>query len=81
MEQEHGEMSRLDRITFDGEQCGGRPSIRGMRIRVNDVLDLLAAGLSEDEILKDSPDLQTEDIRASLQCAAAQTGHAVLRVP
>jgi uncharacterized protein (DUF433 family) len=75
------EMSYLDRITFNAEQCGGRPCIRGMRIRVKDVLDLLAAGLSEDEILKDYPDLQAEDIRACLQYAAAQASHAVLRVP
>jgi uncharacterized protein (DUF433 family) len=75
------EMSYLDRITFNAEQCGGRPCIRGMRIRVKDVLDLLAAGLSEGEILKDYPDLQTQDIRACLQYAAAQASHAVLRVP
>ena len=72
-------MSYLDRITFNAEQCGGRPCIRGMRIRVKDVLD--PAGLSEDEILKDYPDLQAEDIRACLQYAAAQASHAVLRVP
>jgi len=52
-----------------------------MRIRVKDVLDLLAAGLSEEEILEDYPDLESEDIRASLQYAAAQASHAVLRVP
>ena len=75
------EMSYLERITFNPEQCGGRPCIRGMRIRVKDVLDLLAAGLSEEEILKDYPDLESEDIRASFQYAAAQASHAVLRVP
>ena len=74
-------MSYLDRITFNAEQCGGRPCIRGMRIRVKDVLDLLAGGLLKDDILKDYPDLQTEDIRACLQYAAAQASHAVLRVP
>jgi uncharacterized protein (DUF433 family) len=62
-------MSYLDRITFNKEQCGGRPCIRGMRIRVKDVLDLLAAGLSEGDILKDYPDLQAEDIGACLQYA------------
>lgn len=72
-------MSYLDRITFNPEQCGGRPCIRGMRIRVVDVLDLLAAGVSETEILHDFPDLQPEDIRASLQFAAAQANHAVLK--
>ena len=75
------DMSYLDRITFNSEQCGGRPCIRGMRIRVKDVLDLLAAGLSEKEILKDYPDLESEDIRACLQYAAAQASHAVLKVP
>jgi uncharacterized protein (DUF433 family) len=73
-------MNYLDRITFRPEQCGGRPCIRGMRIRVKDVLDLLAAGLSEKEILEDYPDLETEDIKACLQYAAAQANHAVLRV-
>lgn len=74
-------MSYLDRITFNPQQCGGRPCIRGMRIRVKDVLDLLAAGLSEEEILKDYPDLEFEDIRACLQYAAAQVSHVVLKVP
>ena len=74
-------MSYLERITFNPEQCGGRPCIRGMRIRVKDVLDLLAAGTSEDEILQDYPDLEAEDIKACLQYAAAQANHAVLRVP
>jgi uncharacterized protein (DUF433 family) len=75
------EMSYLDRITFNPEQCGGRPCIRGMRIRVKDVLDLLAAGVSEKEILEDYPDLEAEDIKACLQYAAAQADHAVLKVP
>jgi uncharacterized protein (DUF433 family) len=52
-----------------------------MRIRVKDVLDLLAAGLSEGDILKDYPDLLPEDIRACLQYAAAQVSHSVLWVP
>jgi uncharacterized protein (DUF433 family) len=75
------EMSYLGRITFKPEQCGGRPCIRGMRIRVKDVLDLLAAGVSEKEILEDYPDLEAEDIKACLQYAAAQADHAVLKVP
>jgi uncharacterized protein (DUF433 family) len=66
---------------FNSEQCGGRPCIRGMRIRVKDVLDLLAAGVSEKEILEDYPDLEAEDIKACLQYAAAQADHAVLKVP
>jgi uncharacterized protein (DUF433 family) len=52
-----------------------------MRIRVKDVLDLLAAGVSEKEILEDYPDLEAEDIKACLQYAAAQADHAVLKVP
>jgi len=64
-------MSHLDRITFNPKQCGGRPCIRGMRIRVVDVLELLAAGVAEAEILQDYPDLQPEDIRASLEFAAS----------
>lgn len=71
-------MTYLDRITYNPNQCGGRPCIRGMRIRVSDVLDLLAAGVAEEEILKDYPDLEAEDIRASLQYAAAQANHAIL---
>ncbi len=72
-------MSYLDRITFNPEQCGGRPCIRGMRIRVVDILDLLAAGVPETEILQDFPDLEAEDIRAALQYAAAQANHTVLK--
>ena len=74
-----GSMSYLDRITFNLKQCGGRPCIRGMRIRVVDVLDLLAAGVPEKEILEDYPDLEAEDIRACLQYAANQVNHAVLQ--
>ena len=72
-------MSYLDRITFDPQKCGGRPCIRNMRIRVADVLDLLAAGMSDAEILKDFPDLQPEDIRASLQYASLQANHSVMK--
>ena len=57
----------MDRITFNPEQCGGRPCIRGMRIRVTDVLDLLATGLSFQEILDEMPLLEYEDIVACLQ--------------
>lgn len=60
----------LARITFRPEQCGGRPCIRGMRIRVSDVLSLLAAGASEAEILEDYPYLEREDIAACLLHAA-----------
>lgn len=71
-------MSYMERITFNPNQCGGRPCIRGMRIRVKDVLDLVAAGLSESEILADFPDLEADDIKASLEYAAAQLDHPVL---
>jgi len=67
----------MDRITFNPNQCGGRPCIRGMRIRVKDVMDMLAAGVPESEILADYPDLEAEDIRACLEYAAAQLDHAV----
>lgn len=52
----------LEHITINLAQCGGRPCIRGMRIRVIDVLDLLAAGLNTEQVLEDLPDLETEDI-------------------
>lgn len=70
--------SLLDRITIEPGKCGGRPSIRGMRIRVTDILGLLAAGASHQEILEDYPTLEQDDILASLEYAAAQTDHAIL---
>ena len=73
-------MTYLERVTLNPERCGGRPCIRGMRIRVKDAIDLLAAGVSGHEILKDYPDLEADDIKACLQYAAAQADHAVLRV-
>ncbi len=60
----------FNRITINPQQCGGRPCIRGMRIRVIDVLDLFAAGLSPDEILEEMPDLERADLSAALQYAA-----------
>jgi len=63
-------MSHLNRITFEEGKRGGKPCIRGLRITVYDVLDYLAAGMSEDEILGDFPDLEREDIRACLEFAA-----------
>ncbi|MBA2379545.1 MAG: DUF433 domain-containing protein [Blastocatellia bacterium] len=68
----------VERITINPEQCGGRPCIRGMRIRVIDVLDLFAAGLTADEILKELPDLEREDIVAWLQSAARKLDHPML---
>ncbi len=70
----------LERITSNPRQCGGRPCIRNMRIRVKDVLDMLAAGASETEILGDYPYLEAEDIRACLEYAANQIDHAVVMV-
>jgi uncharacterized protein (DUF433 family) len=72
-------MSELHRITFNPEQCGGRPCIRGLRIRVKDVLELLAAGVSRSEILEDYPYLEDADITAALEYAAQQSDHPVLR--
>ena len=63
-------MSQLHRITFNPAQLGGRPAIRGLRIRVKDVLDLLVAGASREEILEDYPYLEAEDISAALEFAA-----------
>ena len=74
------QQSYLDRITFNPNQCGGRPCIRGMRIRVKDVLDMLAAGASEQEILEDYPYLEPEDLRACFEYAAAQVDHAVVAI-
>jgi uncharacterized protein (DUF433 family) len=56
----------LQRITINPKQCGGRPCIRGMRIRVSDVLDLFASSLSAEEILEEMPDLEADDIKAAL---------------
>ena len=70
-------MSFADRITVNPNQCGGRPCIRGMRIRVKDVLDLMAARVPESEILEDYPDLEPEDIQACIEYAAAQLDHPV----
>jgi uncharacterized protein (DUF433 family) len=67
-----------NRITFNPNQCGGRPCIRGMRIRVSDVLEMLAAGAKEEEILQDFPYLEADDIRACIGYAAAQVNHAVV---
>lgn len=60
----------LERITMEPGKCGGRPCIRGMRIRVMDILDMLAAGMTNDEILEDYPFLEKEDITAALTFAS-----------
>ena len=68
----------FDRITVNPRQCGGRPCIRGMRIRVIDILELLAAGLSFEQILEELPDLELEDIKAALLYAVRRLDHPVL---
>ncbi len=70
-------MRNIHRVTFNPKQCGGRPCIRGLRIGVKDVLELLAAGVSEPEILQDVPYLEADDVRACLEYAAVEGGHAV----
>ena len=64
-----------ERITIDPEQCGGRPCVRGMRIRVSDVLDLLAHGLTPEQVVEELPDLEVDDVRACLVYASRQTSH------
>ena len=71
-------MSWKERITTSPGQCSGRPCIRGMRIRVIDVLDLLAAGLSREEVLEELPDLEAEDVDAALRYASSRLDHPVM---
>jgi uncharacterized protein (DUF433 family) len=66
------------RITINPNQCGGRPCIRGMRIRVIDLLDLLASGLTREQVLEEFPDLEAEDIEAALRYASRRLDHPVL---
>jgi len=68
----------LDRITIEPEKCGGRPCIRGMRMRVTDVLGMLAAGESANSILSYHPDLEPDDILACLAYAARELDHSVI---
>ena len=68
----------MERITVNPEQCGGRPCIRGMRIRVIDVLDLFAAGLNAEQILEEMPDLEMDDLKAALNYASRRLDHPVL---
>ncbi|KAB2846851.1 MAG: DUF433 domain-containing protein [Hyphomicrobiaceae bacterium] len=67
-----------ERISIDPEVCGGRPCIKGTRVRVRDILDLLAAGATREEILKDFPYLTVDDIAAALYYAANQADHPVI---
>jgi uncharacterized protein (DUF433 family) len=68
----------LSRITVNPNQCGGRPCVRGMRIRVSDVLDLFAAGLDAALILEEMPDLEKDDLKACLMYARRRIDHPLL---
>lgn len=68
----------LERVTVNPRQCGGRPCVRGMRIRVSDVLDLFAAELSAEQILEELPDLEMDDLSAALTYASRKLNHPVL---
>ena len=72
-------MNLFERITVEPDKCGGRPCIRGLRVRVTDILGMLAEGVSQDEILRDFPYLEPDDIKATLAYAARQADHAVLQ--
>lgn len=78
--QERKTMNELNRITTDPKLCGGRPCIRHMRIKVKDILNLLASGASTDEILEDYPYLEEDDIKASLEYAAHLMDRPILSV-
>lgn len=67
-----------DRITIDADRCGGRPCVRGMRIRVTDVLDLYSEGLTASQILDEMPDLEEDDLTACLKYASRKIDHPVL---
>lgn len=71
-------MSLIERITVNPRQCGGRPCIRGMRIRVTDVLDLLASGLTRDQVVEELPDLEPEDVEACLRFASRRVDHPIV---
>jgi uncharacterized protein (DUF433 family) len=68
----------LSRITVNPAQCGGRPCVRGMRIRVSDVLDLFSAGLTAEQILAEMPDLEAQDLQACLQFAGRRLDHPIV---
>ena len=70
-------MSYRDRITIEPGKRGGRPCVRSMRITVYDVLGWLASGMTEQEILRDFPELEPEDIRACLEFAADREHHLI----
>jgi uncharacterized protein (DUF433 family) len=71
-------MNLMERITVNPRQCGGRPCVRSMRIRVTDVLDLLASGLTREQVLEELPDLEPADIDACLRFASRRLDHPVV---
>ncbi len=71
-------MNLMERITVNPRQCGGRPCVRSMRIRVTDVLDLLASGLTREQVLEQLPDLEPADIDACLRFASRRLDHPVV---
>ena len=71
-------MSLIERITVNPRQCGGRPCIRGLRIRVTDVLDLLASGLTREQVVEELPDLEPEDVEACLRFASRRVDHPIV---
>ena len=74
-------MATIDkRITTDPHQCGGRPCVRGMRVRVTDVLDLLANGLTPSQVIDEMPYLELPDIEACLRFASRRIDHPVISV-
>ena len=70
----------LDRITSDPELCGGRPTVRGLRIRLTDILAMLAAGANRSDILRDYPYLEDEDISAALEYGVRNSDDRLIRV-
>ena len=72
-------MKVLERITVEPNKCGGRPCIRGLRIPVTDILGMLAEVVSQEEVLRDFPYLEPDDIKAALAYAARLSEHAVLQ--
>ena len=68
----------MNRITFNPKQCGGRPCIRGMRIRVSDILQLYSSGLTAEQILEEMPDLEKDDLKAALIYASKKLDYPVV---
>ncbi len=69
----------LSRITSEAGKCGGKPCVRGMRIRVVDVLELLATGMTQQQVLEEHPDLEADDIKACLMFAVQRSNNPFLK--